>query len=74
MQETGWLKDALESAIHETNAVEDKIGLARLAILERLVSPASASSENEDALIEALNVLRALDWERLSNVGEPLAT
>ena len=70
MQESGWLKDALESAIHETNAVEDKIGLARLAILERLVSPASANPDNEDALFEALDTLRALDWERLSNVGE----
>ena len=70
MQESGWLKDALESAIHETNAVEDKIGLARLAILERLVSPASADPDNEDALFEALDALRALDWERLSNVGE----
>jgi hypothetical protein len=73
MQESGWLKDALESAIHETNAVEDKIGLARLAILERLVSPASASPENEDALFEALDALRALDWERLSGVREPIA-
>lgn len=70
MQESGWLKDALESAIHETNAVEDKIGLARLAILERLVSPASANPDHEDALFEALDTLRALDWERLSNVGE----
>lgn len=72
MPESGWLKDALESAIHETNAVEDKIGLARLTILERLVSPASATPENEDALFEALDALRALDWERLSGVREPI--
>ena len=73
MQESGWLKDALDSAIHETNAMEDRIGLARLAILERLVSPASASPENENALFQALDVLRALDWERLANVQDPLA-
>lgn len=71
MQESGWLKNALESAIQETNTVEDKIGLARLAILERLVSPASADPENEDALFEALDTLRALDWKRLSNPVEP---
>jgi len=74
MQESGWLKDALDSAIHETNAVEGKIGLAGLAILERLVSPASANPDNEDALFEALDTLRALDWERLSSDRELIPT
>jgi len=73
MRESGWLKNALESAVQETNAVGDKIGLARLAILERLVSPASASLEDEDALLNALDQLRALDWERLSDAREMIA-
>jgi len=73
MQESGWLKGALESAVQETTAVGDKIGLARLAILERLVSPASASREEEDALFDALDQLRALDLERLSASREMVA-
>jgi len=70
MQESGWWQRALESAIHETNAVEDKIGLARLAILERLVSPAGANRKDEDALFAALEELRAVDWDRLTGVRE----
>ena len=59
---------AFQSAIHENDAtsVEGKIGLARLAILERLVSPASMDRNEEDALFEALDALRAFDWQRLS--------
>ena len=74
LHESGWLKGALESAVQETNAVGDKIGLARLAILERLVSPANANREDEDALFDALDQLRALDWDRLSDAGEIAAT
>lgn len=73
MPECGWLQQALESAIEESNAVEEKIGLARLAILERLVSPASADREQEDELLDALDELRALDWERRSNTTEQFA-
>ena len=69
MQECGfsWQR-ALQSVIHENDAtsVEGKIGLARLAILERLVSPASMDRKEEDALFEALDALRAFDWQRLS--------
>ena len=72
MQQSGWWQHALEDAIHETNTVEDRIGLARLAILERLVSPASADQEAEDELLDALDELRAIDWERLSNTTEQL--
>jgi hypothetical protein len=75
MHQSGWWQRALESAIHETNAVDDRIGLARLAILERLVT---ATSENrnadEDTLFEALDTLRALEWARLSTVGEMAST
>ena len=67
MRESGWWQEALESAIHESNAIEDKIGLARLAVLERLVAPPNIGRDEEDALFEALDELRALDWERLSN-------
>ena len=70
MQGSDWLQDALESAVRETKPMEDKIGLARMAILERLVSPANANRDDEDALFEALDSLRALQWERLSNVPE----
>jgi hypothetical protein len=69
MQGSDWLQGALESAVRETKPVEDKIGLARLAILERLVSPASANRDDEDALFEALSTLRALQWEELSTAG-----
>ena len=60
---------AFQSAIHENEptSVEGKIGLARLAILERLVSPASVNRQEEDALFESLDMLRALDWERITH-------
>jgi hypothetical protein len=74
MQGSDWLQDALESAVRETKPMEDKIGLARLAILERLVAPASANRDDEDALFEALDTLRALQWKELSNVRELLST
>jgi hypothetical protein len=74
MQASDWLQEALESAVRETKPMDDKIGLARLAILERLVSPASTNPADEDALFEALDTLRALQWERLSNVPELLST
>ena len=72
MQERGfsWQR-ALQSAIHETDTVESKIALARMAILERFVSPASIDPEEEDALFEALDALRALDWERRSATALP---
>jgi len=71
MQESGWWQEALESAIHETNVVDDKIGLARLSVLERLVSAASENrNADEETLLEALDTLRALEWERLSSVAE----
>jgi hypothetical protein len=58
---------ALQSAIHETepDAVENKIGLARLAILLRLISPASMDRKEEDALFEALDTLRAFHRQSL---------
>ena len=74
MQGSDWLQEALESAVRETKPVEDKIGLARLAILERLVSPGNPNRDDEDALFEALGALRALQWERLSNVPEMSST
>jgi hypothetical protein len=70
MQGSDWLQEALESAVRETKPMDDKIGLARLTILERLVAPASANRDDEDALFEALDTLRALQWERLSKVPE----
>jgi hypothetical protein len=72
MPESSWWQKALESAIHETNVVEERIGLARLAILGRLVSPVSADKNEEDALFGALDALRALEWERLSNPTEQI--
>ena len=67
MPESGfsWQR-AFQNAIHENEptSVESKIGLARLAILERLVSPANVDRQEEDALFESLDMLRALDWER----------
>jgi len=74
MSQTSWWQRALETAIHETNAVDDKIGLARLAILERLVSSGSTDLATEDTLLEALDTLRALDWERVSYRTEQLAS
>jgi hypothetical protein len=75
MHQSGWWQRALESAIHETNAVDDRIGLARLAILERLVTAASENRDaDEDTLFEALDTLRALEWTRLSTVGEMAST
>lgn len=58
---------ALHNAIQENDpiSIEGKIGLARLAILERFVSPASLERNEEDALFEALDDLRALDWQQL---------
>lgn len=73
MPESSWWQDALESAIREANVVEDKIGLARLAVLERLVSAKTADKNEEDALLGALDTLRALEWERLSNATEQIA-
>jgi hypothetical protein len=60
----------VESAIHEAPVVEDRIGLARLTILERLVAPASPDRNDEDALLDALDALRAIEWEQLSNSEE----
>jgi hypothetical protein len=66
MQESGfWWYPALQSAIREGGTVENKIGLARLVILGRLISPAELDRKEEDALFEALDELRALDWQRL---------
>lgn len=67
MPESSWWQRAMKSAIHETNVEEERIGLARLAVLERLVSPAGADKNEEDVLFGALDTLRALEWERLSN-------
>jgi len=63
---------AFQTLIHENEptSVDGKIGLARLAILERFVSPASIDRQEEDALFEALDALRALDWQRLSRHEE----
>jgi hypothetical protein len=75
MHQSGWWQRALESAIHETNAVDDRIGLARLTILERLVTAASENrNADEDTLFDALDTLRALEWARLSNAGEMAST
>jgi hypothetical protein len=74
MQDSGWWQEAVESAIHESNAIEDKIGLARLAVLERLVAPPNIGRDEEDALFGVLDELRALDWERLSNPMERFAS
>ena len=63
---------AFQTVMHEneSTSVEGKIGLARLAILERFVSPASIDRQEEDALFEALDALRALDWQQLSRYEE----
>ena len=74
MPQSSWWQRALETAIHETNAVDDKIGLARLAILDRLVSSGSSDPATEDKLLEALDTLRALDWARVSYRTEQLAS
>ena len=67
---------ALQTVMHENEptSVEGKIGLARLAILERFVSPASIDRQEEDALFEALDALRALDWQRLSRHEELISS
>ncbi len=59
---------AFQTVMHENEptSVEGKIGLARLAILERFVSPASMDRNEEDELFDALDALRAFDWQRLS--------
>ena len=67
MPEKSWWQQAMSSAIHETAVVQEQIGLARLAILERLVSPTSTNENEEDVLFGALDTLRALEWEQLSN-------
>jgi hypothetical protein len=71
MPESSWWKEAVESAIQESNVVEEKIGLARMAILERLVAPANGKGD-EDELFGALDTLRALEWERLSSPSEQI--
>jgi hypothetical protein len=66
MQESGfWWYPALQSAIREGGTAENKIGLARLVILGRLISPAELDRKEEDALFGALDELRALEWQRL---------
>jgi hypothetical protein len=72
MSETSWWQQALESAIYESNVVEERIGLARMAILERLVSPPYDDQGDEDALFGALDTLRALEWERLCGATEQI--
>jgi len=72
MPETSWWQQAVESAIHESNVVEERIGLARMAILERLVSRANDDKGDQDALFGALDTLRALEWERLSGATEQI--
>ena len=65
-QESGfWWQPALQGAIQESPSVGSQIGLAKLAILERLVSPAELDRKEEDALFEALDELRALEWQWL---------
>ena len=60
-----WWQPALQSAVQESTSVESQIGLAKLTILERLVSPADLDRQEEDALFHALDELRALEWQRL---------
>jgi hypothetical protein len=65
-QESGhWWQPALQSAIYESGTAGSKIALARLAILDRLVSPTDLDRKEEDALFEALDELRALEWQQL---------
>jgi hypothetical protein len=59
-----WWEPALQSAIHESGTIGSKIGLAKMIILGRLVSPAELGRKEEDALFEALDELRALEWQR----------
>ena len=77
MQECGfsWQR-AFKTVMHENEptSVEGKIGLARLAILERFVSPASIDRQEEDALFEALDALRALEWQRFSRHEELISS
>ena len=60
-----WWQPALQSAIQESSTIGSKIGMAKLIILGRLVSPAELDRREEDALFEALDELRALEWQRL---------
>jgi hypothetical protein len=77
MQECGfsWQR-AFKTVMHENEptSVDGKIGLARLAILERFVSPASIDRQEEDALFDALDALRALDWQRFSRHEELISS
>jgi len=61
-----------ESALHETESttLESKIDLAKLASFERLVSPANIDRSEEDALFEAFDDIRAIEWQRLSHHEE----
>ena len=43
-----------------------------MAILERLISPASDDKGDEDALFGALDTLRALEWERLCGATQQI--
>jgi hypothetical protein len=60
-----WWQPALQSAIHESGTVGSKLALARLAILDKLVSPAELDRREEDALFDALDELRAIEWQQL---------
>jgi hypothetical protein len=72
MQEHGyWWQPALQDAIDEQGTVERKTKLVRLVILGRLVSSSKMDREEEDALFDTLDALRALDWERLSAIALP---
>ena len=65
-QDSGyWWQPALQSAIHDSGTIGSKIGLAKMIILGRLVSPADLGREEGNALFEALDELRALEWQRL---------
>lgn len=61
-----WWQRAIQDAIHEEGTAENKMKLARLVILGRLVSPSEIDRKEEDALFEALDALRVLDWARVS--------
>ena len=45
-----WWQPALQSAIQESSTIGSKIGMAKLIILGRLVSPAELNRKEEDAL------------------------
>ena len=80
MLENGyWWQHALQDALHEDDTIDRKTKLVRLVILGRLVSSSKIDREEEDALFDTLDALRALDWERLStpthleSIGSSLA-